>query len=691
MRAGTTSLLSLIKNTPCFVVPIFQRAYAWREEQCNTLFNDILHIGQFEEERKHFVGSVVYVAPESGLSSDLTPRILIDGQQRIATLSIMLLALAKVLGSDRVIGDFDATRIYAYYLLNEHESGDAKYKLQLSHPDRETLRAVVTGSPPPTDHSKQVINNLRYFEDQMKSDTVDLNHVCRGIRRLVVVEISLSAADDNPQLIFESLNSKGRELSQSDLIRNYVLMRQPKVTQDELYIGYWKPLEDLFRDIPDENTFDEFMRHFLTLRTKELLPRSDIYNLFRRYVEGQQFGNTTSEQLLQELLQYARYYATITNLPGGGAVPNTLRKALDDYRLLQANVILPFLLEIHHDFDQQRIDVTSYINILRIIETFLTRRFVCELPTNQLRKVFFDALGRLDKTVIVDALTQYLMNGAGGARMPRDDEFQKAFVSRDIYMVRRWAWLILQRLEQYENGEPPDFKQLSIEHIMPQKLSDEWKKSLGVDAKILHAEWLHTIGNLTLTGYNPEYSNRTFAEKRDLPGIGLAASGLQLNADFVKLNVWDIESIRDRAERLAARAIKVWPIPVTEEINVQVAAHSLDRFTGLNVPIIRALYTILDENIRSLHPEITQHTTKNTIQYKTHKSVCDLIPNKANIKVIINVPYTKIRDPKGLTRDVTHVGHWGNGNVEARVQRASDIDDVVDLIRQVFQKHMSDT
>ena len=685
MRAATTSLLNLIRNTPCFVVPIFQRAYAWREEQCSTLFNDIIRIGQFEDERKHFVGSVVYVAPESGLSSDLTPRILIDGQQRIATISLMLLALAKVLGSDRVISDFDSRRIYAYWLLNELESGDAKYKLQLSNPDRETLRAVITGSPLPMDCSKQVINNLRYFEDQLKSNNIDLDHVCRGIRRLVVVEISLSAADDNPQLIFESLNSKGRELSQSDLIRNYVLMRQPKITQDELYIGYWKPLEDIFRDLPDENTFDEFMRHFLTLRMKELLPRSDIYNLFRRYVESPQFFNTTSEQLLEELLKYARYYATITNLPAAGAVPDSLRNALDDYRLLQANVILPFLLEIHHDFTQNRIDVQSYINVLRLIETFLTRRFVCEVPTNQLRKVFFDALGRLDKTVIVDALTQYLMNGAGGARMPRNDEFQKAFVSREIYMVRRWASLILQRLEQHENGEPPDFKQLSIEHIMPQKLSDDWKELLGDDAQILHAEWLHTIGNLTLTGYNPEYSNRTFAEKRDLPKIGLAASGLQLNADFINLKMWNIESIRDRAERLAARAIRVWPIPITEESKIALDTHSLDRFSSLNIPIIRALFTLLDENIRSLHTEITQHTTKHTIQYKIHKSVCDLIPNKSNIKVIINLPYAGIRDPKGLARDVTHVGHWGNGNVEARVQRANDIDDVLELIRQVFQ------
>jgi predicted transport protein len=465
-------------------------------------------------------------------------------------------------------------------------------------------------------------------------------------------------------------------------------MKHEKFTQDELFENYWEPLQSLFRSTGSENTFDEFMRHFLTLRKKELLPRSDIYSLFRRYVEGQEFGNTTSEQLLKELLQYARHYAAITDLPGAGPVPPALRKALGDHLSLQANVVLPFLLEIHHDFSQERIDEQSYIDVLRVIETFLTRRFVCELPTNQLRKIFFEVLGRLEKTAVADALTQYLIKGTRGARMPRDDEFRNALLTRNIYAGRRWAWLILKRLELHQNGEPPDFLKLSIEHVMPQKLSDAWKQSLGADAENLHAKWLHTIGNLTLTGYNQEYSNKTFLEKRDLPDIGLAASGLQLNADFTTLDVWDVDSIGTRADRLAGLAVKTWPIPVTRDSGAHRPVYSLEGFSNLNVPTILELYALLDTHIRALHPAISQHFLKRSIQYKMRKSVCDVIPYKSYLRVVINMRVADICDPIGLTRDISGIGHWGNGDVEARLQRASDIDDVIALISQALEKQL---
>lgn len=631
---------------------------------------------------------MVYVAPEAGLSSQQAAWVLIDGQQRIATLSILLQALANVLGPDREIGEFSARKIRAYFLLNELENGDAHYKLLLSSSDRETLKAIIKGYPLPITYSTQVIKNLKYFEHQLRADNVDLDGVCRGIRRLAVVEISLSPADDNPQLIFESLNSKGRELSQSDLIRNYVLMRQDKEQQDHLYTGYWQPLEKLFRQSSDENAFDEFMRHFLTLRTRELLPRSDIYILFRRYVERPEFEATTSAQLLDEILRYAKHYDAITNADKGGPLPPKLRKALDDFQTLRANVVLPFLLEIHNEYVEHTIDEQSYLGVLRVIETFLVRRFVCGLSTNRLRAVFFRLLGRLTKAEIVGQLTASLTQLSGGSRMPRDDEFQRDLVTKPLYIVRRWAELILRRLETHENSEPPDFSQLSIEHIMPQTLSDDWKKALGTEAADLHAKWLHTLGNLTLTGYNPEYSNRQYLDKRDLEGIGLAASGLQLNKGFANISAWNSDAIRARARTLGMRAVKTWPIPAVSGRVARSTKNSLEDIKFLDLPLVRQLFDLLDERIHGLDPQIYRSIHKISIQYKFQKSVCDLIPQSKGIRIIINVLFAEILDPKRLTRDLTGKIHKGNGDVVAYLRRPEDIGHIMDLIKQALDKQL---
>jgi uncharacterized protein with ParB-like and HNH nuclease domain/predicted transport protein len=689
MNAGTTSLLDLIKNTPRFVVPIFQRAYAWREEECSTLLEDILHIGREEYDRQHFVGSVVYVAPEAGLSSQQAPRLLIDGQQRVATLSILLLALANVLGSDREVGDFSAQKIRAYWLLNELEKGDSHYKLLLSSTDRDTLKAIVKGHPVPVDASKQVIGNLRYFETRLKSSGIDLEHVCRGIRRLVVVEISLSTSDDNPQLIFESLNSKGRDLSQSDLIRNYVLMRQDKSTQDELYMNYWLPLERLFREAPDENTFDEFIRHFLTLRTRELLPRSDTYNLFRRHVEGPEFRATPSVQLLDELLRYARHYATITNVATIGTLSSKLRTALDDFQSLRANVILPFLLEIHNDYAENRIDEQSYLKVLAIIETFLVRRFICGLPTNKLREIFARLLGRLSKPDIADKLLIALLRLSGESRMPRDDEFQRDLSTKPVYKVRWWAELMLRRLEEYDNGEPPDFTKLTIEHVMPQTLSDEWVQSLGEFSDELYKQKLHTLGNLTFTGYNTLLSNSLFQVKRDVPEKGLGNSQLRLNKFFANINEWNFESIQQRADLLAKSALKVWPIPhISYAVDPE---RTIDTLPNMDVPHIRELIEVLDNRILSEYSEVERRINQSTIVYAASLNVAKMHPRQKWVLIDLYMELSALDESLLTPVGKVRIGAYGNGKIWITYYSNDDIDYVMNVIGAVIRSKRTTT
>lgn len=686
MKASPIALLELLRKAPRLVIPIYQRPFSWTRAECHQLWEDIMRIGVAEGARHHFIGSVVYVAAGQGTVSTPPPLVVIDGQQRLTTLTLLLVALARVLGEETEVAGFSARRIRAYYLMNELESGDERFKLLLSAQDRDTLKAVVTAMPLPQTESTRITDAVRYFEQWLGARRTDLQAACRGICRLEVVEISLTPDDDDPQLIFESLNSTGKGLSQADLIRNFVLMRQLLVNQTDLHERYWLPMERLFAADTSGTDFDAFVRHFLTMRTREIPSQGRVYDAFRDYASRGGLGPDQVGMLLQVMLRFARHYAAITGSFLANPLPDDLRRALREFRILRANVALPFLLEVHEDYSSGIIDAQVYIRIIRLLESYLIRRAIVGVPTNALRGVFSQRLRDLDRAAPVASLEQRLTSLGGNARMPRDAEFREHFGRADLYSVAWRAQYVLHRLEVDGLREPADLETLTIEHVMPQKPGLEWQAMLGDNWEDVHERLLHTIGNLTLTGYNPEYSNRPFIEKRDLPEKGLKASRLRLNDDFKSIDKWDAEAISQRAARLADRALEIWPIPASSD-RPGSRAYTLTDHANLTRPVIRELFEALEAAILGLDGRLFRDVQKYYVAYKLHRNVADVLFQTTKIKLVLNMRYDQVDDPRQMTRDVSATGTWGNGQVEITFSRLEELDDVIALVRQAYALH----
>ena len=347
MKATEAKLLSLLQKSPQFIIPIYQRTYSWTEKQCRQLWDDILRAGSSDVIAVHFVGSIVYV--EQGLSqvSHQSPLLVIDGQQRLTTVSLLIEALACAVGDSEPVDGFSAPKLRHYYLSNPLESGERYYKLLLSQTDNASLKAIIKHSEPPQEPSLRVTQNLQLFTDLLAEQRDDLATVCRGLAKLVVVDIALSRDQDNPQLIFESMNSTGKELSQADLIRNYILMGLDPALQTRLYEHYWRPMELDFGQEAYGTQFDSFMRHYLTVRTGEIPREREVYEAFKEYSRTKPVQDAGIAALVREIRAFARYFCAMAL---GREQDATLDTAFHDLRELKVDVAYPFLLELYHDY-----------------------------------------------------------------------------------------------------------------------------------------------------------------------------------------------------------------------------------------------------------------------------------------------------------------------------------------------------
>jgi uncharacterized protein with ParB-like and HNH nuclease domain len=308
MKATEAKLLSLLQKSPQFIIPIYQRPYSWTEKQCQQLWEDILRAGGSDDIPIHFVGSIVYV--EQGLSqvSHQAPLLVIDGQQRLTTVTLLIEALAQVLGDNEPVEVFSATKLRHYYLSNPLEKGDRYFKLLLSQTDDSTLRALIKSSELPKDPSVRLMANFSFFQELLSEEVDQIPMLCRGLAKLVVVDIALNRDQDNPQLIFESMNSTGKELSQADLIRNYVLMGLDPALQTRLYEDYWRPMEQDFGQESYGTQFDGFMRHYLTVRTGDIPRENDVYEVFKDYAHTISILDAGIESLVKDIRAFSRYF-----------------------------------------------------------------------------------------------------------------------------------------------------------------------------------------------------------------------------------------------------------------------------------------------------------------------------------------------------------------------------------------------
>ncbi|WP_136526318.1 GmrSD restriction endonuclease domain-containing protein [Geomonas ferrireducens] len=690
MKATEAKLLEFLKKSPQFLIPIYQRTYSWRESECRQLWDDILRAGRDEAVSAHFVGSIVYV--EKGLYSvsSQSPLLVIDGQQRLTTVTLLIEALARALGDTEPLDGFSAKKLRNYYLLNPLEDGERRYKLVLSQTDKASMIAVLDQHPKPKEHSLRIEENFNLFKEWIGGAKGDLEALCKGLAKLVIVDISLNRDQDNPQLIFESLNSTGKELSQADLIRNFILMGLEPQLQTKLYELYWRPMEVDFGQQAYADHFDAFMRHYLTVKTGKIPNMDKVYAGFKEFARSPKAGSV--ESLVADIRAFAAYFCAIAL---GAEQDTTLKTAFRDIRELKVDVAYPFLLELYHDFTQDTLSKEELLQAARLVESYVFRRAVCGIPTNSMNKTFANFSRSLKKDRYLESIEAHFMLLPSYRRFPNDDEFLKALTLKDLYNFwSRSYWL--RRLENHGRKERVLVEDYTIEHIMPQKenLTEEWRKALGPNWEYIHQTYLHTLGNLTLTGYNSEYSARPYPQKRDMTG-GFAQSPLRLNQGLGAVQQWNEITILERAEKLAEQAKGVWAAPkldpsVLEAYKPQTTAgaYTIQDHPHLLSGTMRDLFQAFRAEVLAIDPCVTEEYLKLYVAFKAETNFVDVVPQAKRLRLSLNLRFHEINDPHGLCKDVSNVGRWGNGDVEVGFSSLEELPHVMGLVRQSLEKQM---
>lgn len=685
MNATEAKLLSYLQKSCQFIIPIYQRTYSWTTKQCDQLWRDIVRAGREDKVSGHFLGSIVYV--EKGLYSvsSIPQLLVIDGQQRLTTVSLLIAALSRAIDGIEAIEGVNSRKLVNYYLLNSEEDGDLRYKLLLTQTDRDTLIRIVDQKPLSAVLSLRMKENFDFFGQRLKSMADELDVVYKGLAKLLIVDISLNREYDNPQLIFESLNSTGLDLSQADLIRNFVLMGLEPHAQRDLYETYWYPMEHSFGQAEYSRLFDRFMRDYLTVKTGAIPNIQQVYEEFKQYVSRNDVGSV--RDIVADIHRYSGYFVAIAL---GREQDKELSEAFKDINDLKVDVAYPFLLQLYHDYQTSRLSRVDFLTVLRLVESYVFRRAVCGIPTNSLNKTFPTLADQIRRDKYVESLQAAFQLMTGYRRFPDDEEFIRELQVKDLYNFRsRNYWL--RRLENYGRKERVQVEHYTIEHIMPQNedLAAAWRDELGPNWQSIHAQYLHTLGNLTLTGYNSEYSDRPFKDKRDMKG-GFAVSPLQLNVGLGQLQRWNEEAILDRANRLARLAADVWPVP-------KLPAEKLETYRPKRS---QAVYTLQDhanlfgamsevfkqfrKHVLNLDASITEEPHKLYIAYKATTNFVDVVPQAKRLRLSLNMRFDEVNDPQGLCRDVSNLGRWGNGDVEVALSSLEELPYVMGLVKQAL-------
>ena len=695
MKATEAKLLSFLQKSSQFIIPIYQRTYSWTEKQCRQLWDDILRAGSNDLIAVHFVGSIVYVEQSLSQVTHQAPLLVIDGQQRLTTVSLLIEALARQLGDGEPVDGFSAVKLRSYYLSNPLESGDRFYKLLLSQTDNASLKAIVKSAQAPKEPSLRVVENFELFKELVAAQKANLEPLCRGLSKLVIVDIALSRDQDNPQLIFESMNSTGKELSQADLIRNFVLMGLEPALQARLYEEYWRPMELDFGQEAYGVQFDSFMRHYLIFRTGDIPREYEVYEAFKEFSRTTPVRQAGMEALVKDIRTLASYYCALAL---GREEDKTLGQAFHDLRELKVEVAYPFLLELYDDYRSGKLSVADLAAAIRLVEAYVFRRAICSIPTNSMNKTFATFGKALRKDRYLESIAAHFLMLPSYRRFPSDEEFRRDLQTRDLYNFRsRSYWL--RRFENHERKERVPVDEYTIEHILPQnpELPSAWRQALGPEWQRLQQEWLHTLGNLTLTGYNAEYSDRPFVEKRDMIG-GFKESPLRLNAGLGQLDDWNEGAIKKRAARLADQALAVWSSPSVDAQTLadyqprktSISTYTIDNHPHLLAPGMREVFEEFRKQVTALDPCVTEEFTKLYVAYKAETNFVDVVPQAKRLLLSLNLAFSEISDPKEMCRDVTDLGRWGNGDVEVSLKSLNDLPYILGLVRQSYERQMGD-
>ncbi|GAA8890212.1 DUF262 and DUF1524 domain-containing protein [Helicobacter pylori] len=534
------------------------------------------------------------------------------------------------------------------------------------------------------------MENFKLFGEWISKNTNKLETIFKGLDKLMIVEIALEKEKDDPQLIFESMNSKGIELTQTDLIRNYVVMETEIEKREGFYNKYWRAMEEDFKQ--NKKWFDRFVRHYLTIKTREIPNINKVYVALKDYRQKEGIG---IEDLLKDLQKYCGYFCQIAFKK---EADKDLSKALGFLVDLEMDVIYPLLLELYSDYSDGVLSKDDFRRSIALIESYICRRAVCGLGTNSLNKVFPSFTKHIQKDKYFKSLKAHFGSLTEKQRFPNNDEFKDCFITIDFYRFKKREYF-LERLENFDTKEPVNTKEYcTTEHIMPQTLTEEWEKDLGQDHERIHTQYLHTIGNLTLTGYNQEYSNNSFQEKRDMEK-GFKDSPLRLNQSLKDLESFGEKEIKKRANDLADLALKIWTYPKLDAETLEKYKPKKDKKEKKVYDLSsykfsshsRELFDILSKGIKALDERITESFMKAYITYKFNTIFTSIVPSKDELTLMLKIKFSELQNEikeKLTIRDVSNIGHACVGDIEVKLETKEDIPYCLGLIKQVLEKQM---
>jgi uncharacterized protein with ParB-like and HNH nuclease domain len=558
MKAGETKLLQMFWGKVQFRVPLFQRKYEWKKKNWEDLWDDIQSLYNGQMKNDHFMGSIV-VWPSESTADKGVKFTLIDGQQRLVTISILLALLrdkAKEISNDKLWKEIEEE-----YLINRFLEGIDRYKVLPTHLDRNDFFHIMDGRA----MEENGLLGEAFFFFKRKLEIGDENGEEFDISRLwgvlssklVCVGITLSE-DDNPYLIFETLNAKGLPLTQADLIRNLIFMKVPFGQQEDTYTNLWKPMEENLGE-----WLTDFFWHYL-MKDGDLIPTRDIYRYAKGIIEKRLTKGENIVSILKEITIYANYYHKLLapHLEPSKELGKRIKR-LNDWWVGTA---FPFLLNLYKDYDTGTLSLSDFCQIIETIESFVVRREVCGVPSRPLNRIFVNLYKSIQnkskKNGNAKTFIQLLEETLKSHNWPTDEEFKEGFKKYKAYeaSVQRCKLLLEHFERSYGHPEPVDFNNLEIEHVMPQTLTDWWKAHLGKDWETIYEKYLHTIGNLTLVAApkNPELSNLPFPQKKEW----FAKSHLELSKYIAQMwDNWTQKEIIDRATHLGQKAIEIWKRP----------------------------------------------------------------------------------------------------------------------------------
>lgn len=621
MKGSEAQLLGFLEGANNrYIIPVYQRNYDWKISHCRQLYEDLKKT-VLKNKECHFFGSIVSQVNPEGRKINFH---IIDGQQRLTTVTLLLLAICNLIKAQKVTPSESALdeQIKERFIIDKWSNADDKIKLCPVKKDRSALKKLVEGDEAEYELNSNLTTNYKYFCEEISKQEISVDQLYSAIGRLQIINITLDHPDD-PQLIFESLNSTGLALTEGDKIRNYILMGLTSKKQEYYYETFWTKIEQCI----ENNDISSFARDYLSIKQQKTPAFRNVYQTFKTYVEEKKI---LRDNLLEDMLLYARIYRKLLQGKSGLDCPE-LDNCMARLKRLENTVTAPFFMEVFRRYqDGKQLAVKDLTHIFQITENYLFRRTICGVPTNSLNKIFLNLdreVLRYDETThdYVNKFVYVLLSKKWNGRFPDDEEFSHALSIKEVYLMRgQYKTYLFERFENYGTSETQDVYthldkgEYSIEHIMPQHLTPTWMQALGTDAEEIHRTWLHRLGNLTLTAYNSGMSNASFQEKRD-GEHGFKNSGLRMNQRIADKEKWGLSEIKERNEEMVNQATKkIWFMPVStfnptekgfetislDEVNSELEGRSIVKYSYQNAETpVSSWIDMFEHMVRYLHNE----------------------------------------------------------------------------------------